>query len=138
MDLLFLQHSTAHLCCSADANTAAGTASLKLSALTQLIMQIVGDAISDLVFVEAILTDLKMTLSQWNDQYTDLPNVLCKVSVSWWISWIELWNCRLNPQQTSRVIIIEDEIYNLHLFHVFVMKSVERVEQLMFFWLIIC
>ncbi|KAF6040363.1 PGM3 [Bugula neritina] len=67
---------------SADANTAAGTASLKLSALTQLIMQIVGDAISDLVFVEAILTDLKMTLSQWNDQYTDLPNVLCKVSVA--------------------------------------------------------
>ncbi|CAG8596670.1 31162_t:CDS:10 [Gigaspora margarita] len=53
----------------------------KLQALTELINQTVGDALSDLLFVEAILINRQWTFNQWNSAYTDLPNRLVKVVV---------------------------------------------------------
>jgi phosphoacetylglucosamine mutase len=35
--------------------------------------QAVGDAISDALFVEAVLTIKGWTVTQWMDMYTDLP-----------------------------------------------------------------
>ena len=55
---------------------------LKLHAVSELINQVVDDAMVDLVLVEAILVDENMTLSDWDSQYTDLPNALAKVKVS--------------------------------------------------------
>lgn len=48
----------------------------------QLINQIVGDAMADLVLVEAILADEQMTPAEWDSQYSNLPNQLSKVFVS--------------------------------------------------------
>ncbi|RIA97941.1 hypothetical protein C1645_751212 [Glomus cerebriforme] len=53
----------------------------KLRALTDLINQTVGDALSDLLLVEAILTNRQWTLKQWDQAYSDLPNRLVKVVV---------------------------------------------------------
>ncbi|CAG8702110.1 11200_t:CDS:10, partial [Gigaspora rosea] len=53
----------------------------KLQALTELINQTVGDALSDLLFVEAILINRQWTFHQWDSAYTDLPNRLVKVVV---------------------------------------------------------
>ncbi|CAO3690019.1 hypothetical protein G6F70_003402 [Rhizopus microsporus] len=54
----------------------------QLRALTELINQTVGDAISDMLLVEAILTNLQWSLEEWDQAYTDLPNRLVKVVVS--------------------------------------------------------
>ena len=53
----------------------------KLKALTDLINQAVGDALSDLLLVEAVLTNRQWSLEKWNQAYTDLPNRLVKVVV---------------------------------------------------------
>ena len=53
-----------------------------LSLLSELINQAVGDAISDLLMVEAILTCKEWTLEDWDKAYTDLPSKQVKVSVS--------------------------------------------------------
>ncbi|KAL1925611.1 uncharacterized protein VTP21DRAFT_494 [Calcarisporiella thermophila] len=58
------------------------TALKKLRALTELINQTVGDALSDLLLVEAILTHRQWSLDEWNQAYTDLPNRLVKVKVA--------------------------------------------------------
>ncbi|KAI9484005.1 MAG: hypothetical protein EXX96DRAFT_560455 [Benjaminiella poitrasii] len=54
----------------------------QLAALTDLINQTVGDAISDMLLVEAILTSRQWSLEEWDQAYTDLPNRLVKVVVS--------------------------------------------------------
>ncbi|KAI8968495.1 hypothetical protein BDF20DRAFT_896702 [Mycotypha africana] len=54
----------------------------QLAALTDLINQTVGDAISDMLMVEAILTGRHWSLEEWDQAYTDLPNRLVKVIVS--------------------------------------------------------
>lgn len=54
----------------------------QLRSLTDLINQTVGDAISDMLMVEAILTNLQWSLEEWDQAYTDLPNRLVKVVVS--------------------------------------------------------
>ncbi|KAI9318760.1 hypothetical protein BX666DRAFT_2026183 [Dichotomocladium elegans] len=54
----------------------------QLQALTELINQTVGDAISDMLLVEAILTNRQCTLEEWDSAYTDLPNRLVKVVVA--------------------------------------------------------
>jgi phosphoacetylglucosamine mutase len=41
----------------------------------------VGDAISDLLVVEAILLQSRMTVADWAAMYDDLPNRLLKVTV---------------------------------------------------------
>lgn len=52
-----------------------------LVALNDLINQAVGDAISDLLMVIAILSLRKWTPEQWDECYTDLPNRLMKAAV---------------------------------------------------------
>lgn len=52
-----------------------------LQQFTQLINQTVGDAISDLLAVLAILHYLKLSPAAWDNEYTDLPNRLVKVVV---------------------------------------------------------
>jgi len=57
------------------------TALNHLQALTELINQTVGDALSDLLLVEVILAHKSWTPMDWDSCYTDLPNRLRKVKV---------------------------------------------------------
>ncbi|SCU80991.1 LADA_0B10616g1_1 [Lachancea dasiensis] len=52
-----------------------------LLVFSKLINQTVGDAISDMLGVMAVLSILKWTPEQWDNEYTDLPNKLIKVLV---------------------------------------------------------
>ena len=52
-----------------------------LSAFPDLINQTVGDALSDLLMIVAILTCEQISFSQWNESYTDLPSKQEKVKV---------------------------------------------------------
>lgn len=52
-----------------------------LLGLVDLINETVGDAISDMLVVEAVLRLRGWSLQQWNAQYTDIPNRLFKVVV---------------------------------------------------------
>lgn len=52
-----------------------------LQALSELINQTVGDAISDLLLVECILAHKQWTTTEWLGTYIDLPNRLRKVIV---------------------------------------------------------
>lgn len=60
---------------------AQSTAIAQLRALTELINQTVGDALSDMLLVETILTHRQWSLKEWDQAYTDLPNRLVKVVV---------------------------------------------------------
>eukprot|EP00043_Microstomoeca_roanoka_P015425 m.154637 g.154637 ORF g.154637 m.154637 type:complete len:537 (+) comp16258_c3_seq2:146-1756(+) len=60
----------------------AKTALAALSALANVINQTVGDAISDMLMVEAILLIRKMTLEDWASSYDDLPNRQLKVKIA--------------------------------------------------------
>lgn len=53
-----------------------------LRALTDLINQTVGDALSDLLLVEVVLAHKEWTVREWLATYTDLPNKLAKVFVN--------------------------------------------------------
>ncbi|KAJ9133979.1 Phosphoacetylglucosamine mutase [Pleurostoma richardsiae] len=53
-----------------------------LSAVSDLINQTVGDAISDMLMVEVILAHKAWTLRDWAMTYTDLPNRLVRVEVA--------------------------------------------------------
>lgn len=52
-----------------------------LKALTDLINQTVGDALSDMLLVETILAHKAWTPREWDLTYTDLPNRLVRVEV---------------------------------------------------------
>ncbi|RDL42306.1 putative phosphoacetylglucosamine mutase [Venustampulla echinocandica] len=52
-----------------------------LRALTELINQTVGDALSDMLLVETILSHKAWTPKEWDLTYTDLPNRLVRVEV---------------------------------------------------------
>lgn len=52
-----------------------------LTALTELINQTVGDALSDMLLVETVLAHKPYDCAQWLQAYTDLPNCLAKVKV---------------------------------------------------------
>lgn len=52
-----------------------------LKALASLINQTVGDAISDMMAVLAVLSSLQWTPNRWDQEFTDLPNKLVKVVV---------------------------------------------------------
>ncbi|KAK4620127.1 Phosphoacetylglucosamine mutase [Fulvia fulva] len=52
-----------------------------LRALTDLINQTVGDAISDFLLVETILAHKEYTVKEWLATYTDMPNKLAKQKV---------------------------------------------------------
>ena len=53
----------------------------KLSTLLDVINQTVGDAISDMLTVECVLAAKGWDVEQWFECYSDLPNLLAKVSV---------------------------------------------------------
>lgn len=52
-----------------------------LTSLTQLINQTVGDALSDMLLVEVVLSHKSYTGVEWDSLYADLPNRLIKVVV---------------------------------------------------------
>lgn len=52
-----------------------------LVSLTELINQTVGDALSDMLFVEVVLSHKSYNGEEWDSLYVDLPNRLAKVSV---------------------------------------------------------
>jgi len=52
-----------------------------LRAVTELINQTVGDALSDLLLVEVILAHKGWTCQEWLNTYVDLPNRLVRVEV---------------------------------------------------------
>lgn len=52
-----------------------------LKALTDLINQTVGDALSDLLLVETVLAHKEYSVKEWLATYTDLPNKLAAVQV---------------------------------------------------------
>lgn len=52
-----------------------------LRSLTELINQAVGDALSDLLFVEVVLAHKGWSVKEWSGLYTDLPNRLVRVEV---------------------------------------------------------
>jgi phosphoacetylglucosamine mutase len=52
-----------------------------LRALTELINQTVGDALSDMLLVEVILAQKEYSVKEWNSTYEDMPNRLIKVLV---------------------------------------------------------
>ncbi|XP_054719476.1 uncharacterized protein LOC129229236 [Uloborus diversus] len=53
----------------------------KLLQTINLINETVGDAISDLLLVEVILSELDWSVDDWNAMYTDYPNKQMKVKV---------------------------------------------------------
>ena len=64
-------------------NTPAQASALEtLRAMTQLINQTVGDALSDLLMVEVILAHKGWSPKEWDLTYTDLPNRLIRVEVA--------------------------------------------------------
>ncbi|CAK9172647.1 unnamed protein product [Ilex paraguariensis] len=56
-------------------------AALRLMAVTKLINQAVGDALSGLLLVEVILQHMGWSIHQWNELYEDLPSRQLKVKV---------------------------------------------------------
>lgn len=60
---------------------AQATALNHLISLTQVINQTVGDALSDMLLVEAILAHKAYSGCEWDSLYSDLPNRLVKVVV---------------------------------------------------------
>lgn len=69
------------LVCRLGCDTDIGRAITKLLCLIDISNQAIGDALSDLLLVEAVLLDMSISVSDWNKQYTDLPNMLTKVKV---------------------------------------------------------
>lgn len=57
-------------------------AALRLLAVSRLINQAVGDALSGLFLVEAILKHMRWSIHKWNELYQDLPSRQLKVSLS--------------------------------------------------------
>jgi phosphoacetylglucosamine mutase len=53
----------------------------RLRLLPRLINQAVGDALSDLLFVDAILSLQNWTFIEWDSMYQDLPSRQCKIRV---------------------------------------------------------
>ncbi|XP_042482270.1 phosphoacetylglucosamine mutase [Macadamia integrifolia] len=57
-------------------------AALRLSAVSKLINQAVGDALSGLLLVEAILRHMGWSIQKWSELYQDLPSRQLKVKVA--------------------------------------------------------
>ena len=61
---------------------AAALARTRLLAASRLINQAIGDALSDAMFVEAVLALKGWSIQQWDAVYTDLPSRQCKLPVA--------------------------------------------------------
>ncbi|KAJ8513511.1 hypothetical protein OPV22_003945 [Ensete ventricosum] len=67
---------------SASSGSEQHKAALRLLAVSQLINQAVGDALSGLLLVEAILQHMGWSIRRWNELYQDLPSRQLKVKVA--------------------------------------------------------
>ncbi|XP_040284632.1 phosphoacetylglucosamine mutase isoform X1 [Bufo bufo] len=67
---------------SAGANEESKKAAQTLEHVINLINQTVGDAISDMLVIEAILLLKSLTVQKWDEIYSDLPNRQLKVTVA--------------------------------------------------------
>lgn len=67
---------------NAGANEESRKAAQMLENVINLINQTVGDAISDMLVIEAILSLKGLTVQKWDEIYTDLPNRQLKVTVA--------------------------------------------------------
>ncbi|KAG1354188.1 phosphoacetylglucosamine mutase [Cocos nucifera] len=67
---------------SASAGTECHKAVLRLLAVSQLINQAVGDALSGLLLVEAVLQYMGWSIQRWSELYSDLPSRQLKVKVA--------------------------------------------------------
>ena len=79
--ILFSPEAIHQISSATPSTPAQQTAILNLHALSELINQTVGDALSDLLFVEIILLHRGWGPKEWDAAYTDLPNRLVKVLV---------------------------------------------------------
>ncbi|KAJ3357871.1 Phosphoacetylglucosamine Mutase [Kappamyces sp. JEL0680] len=70
------------VCADASSTPAQKDAVEILKGLSEVINQTVGDALSDMLMVEAILLCNDWSFTQWNESYTDLPSRQEKVKVS--------------------------------------------------------
>uniref|UniRef100_A0A8C7IP63 Phosphoacetylglucosamine mutase n=1 Tax=Oncorhynchus kisutch TaxID=8019 RepID=A0A8C7IP63_ONCKI len=75
-------HGTVLFTRDSNTNDKRENAALLLQNTVNLINQTVGDAISDMLLIEAVLTIRGMTVKQWDAIYTDLPNRQLKVKVA--------------------------------------------------------
>ncbi len=80
--ILFSEQALKTLSTHEPQSPAQNTALETLRALTHLINQAVGDALSDLLLVEVILATKCWGLKEWDLTYTDLPNRLKRVEVA--------------------------------------------------------
>ncbi|GLB36108.1 putative phosphoglucomutase/phosphomannomutase, C-terminal domain [Lyophyllum shimeji] len=79
--VLFSPATQAKLAAHQPSTPAQSTALNHLMNLTRLINQTVGDALSDMLLVEAVLAHRSYTGVEWDSLYVDLPNRLVKVVV---------------------------------------------------------
>lgn len=57
-------------------------AAKRLCAVSKVVNQAVGDALSGLLLVEAILQHMGWSVDKWNELYSDLPSRQLKVSIN--------------------------------------------------------
>ena len=63
-----------------DSGSVQQKAALRLLAVSKLINQAVGDALSGLLLVESILQHMGWSIQRWSELYKDLPSRQLKVS----------------------------------------------------------
>ena len=80
--ILFSPHALSVIAAHKPQSPAQNNALNSLKACTNLINQTVGDALSDILFVEAILAHKSWGPKEWDSTYSDLPNRLVRVVVS--------------------------------------------------------
>jgi phosphoacetylglucosamine mutase len=80
--ILFSQHALSVISEHEPQSPGQQSALNSLKAITNLINQTVGDALSDMLLVETILAYKRWGPKEWDSTYTDLPNRLVRVVVS--------------------------------------------------------
>lgn len=87
-------------------------AALRLLAVSKLINQAVGDALSGLLLVEAILHHMGWSIYKWNELYNDLPSRQLKVSLSF------LWDLFLCKRNMVQFLLFLDIVSRLNNFQI--------------------
>lgn len=74
------------------------------------LLKTVGDALSDMLLIEAILAIKGMTIQQWDAIYTDLPNRQLKVKVL--IYFCSNGSCSSFRNLNFKIILLMDIIFS--------------------------
>jgi len=77
----YAQHTIAEALSAKKGTSSQLKATQTLEALTRLINQSIGDAVSDMLLVEVILANKGMSLMDWDAYYEDLPSKLMKCAI---------------------------------------------------------